>query len=95
MHRQVMNRSAQFLHVSEPGRQKEVIKGVMSRNEQKSSEAHSTLDGKVIRDTTEEFLTSYLPKAFWAWPSTCPLPLHSQHLTCRISADSQIFIVYS
>ena len=95
MHRQVMNRSAQFLHVSEPGRQKEVIKGVISRNEQNSSEAQSTLDRKVIRDTTEEFLTSYLPKAFWAWPSTCPLPLHSQHLTCRISADSQIFIVYS
>ena len=95
MHRQVMNRSAQSLHMSEPGREKEVIKGVISRNEQKSSEAHSTRDGEVIRDTTEGFLTSHLPKGFWGWPSTCPLLLHSQHLTCRIPADSQILVVYS
>ena len=33
---------AQFLHVSEPGREKEIIKGMIGGNEQNSSEAHST-----------------------------------------------------
>lgn len=70
MHRQVMEQVC-------PGRETQVISGVTCGNEQSSCEAHSMESGpgrKAVRDTSERFPTSCLPRGPQTGPSLAPSP---------------------